>query len=71
MSPLESWQLSIVIKSGTGYASSDVNVEQSFKRDNRIHDARKEENALLGFFGTLYYYETVVSVATTVSRYMR
>lgn len=48
---------SVVVKSETVYASSDVNVEQSFKRDKRMHDARKEESALLGFFGTLYYYE--------------
>jgi len=58
--------LGVVVKSETGYASSDVNVEQSLERDNRIHDARKEKSTSLDFF-TLYYCETAVLVATTVS----
>jgi len=56
----------VVVKSETGYASADVNVEQSLERDNKIHDARKEKSMPLDFF-TLYYCGTVVSVTTTVS----
>ena len=66
---VKSLQLNVA-KPETGYASSDINVEQSFERDNRnrMHDAGKEESASLDFFGIQYCCETAVSVATTVSR---
>lgn len=34
--------MNIIVKSEAKYASSNVNVKANFKRDNRIHDVRKE-----------------------------